>query len=534
MKYLMVASWLFAAACGGGAGSGDAKDASQMRDKSGKLKVSEEAKREHQNALDEFVRHDKAGDWDEAKCRSVAEKFIEASKTEESEAGKPLPSSLYNAGVTYLRCGLQDEALQQFQAATDADSGFHRGRAQMALFDYQKSGDLDGTIGTLETVIRDAKFQTVEGLVGLAALQMERNSDQANEDGADDFERAKKNIQRALAIDDSYMPAFNQLAIYYMESAKKKSGTREQGRRRGLVVAGAKRGKVNQQQLELAALVASQAIQKNGNYAPIHNTAGLIQVEMDNFNGAVKSFARARALDGKFFEAHMNYAAVNISFRGFAEAEKAYREAIKLRPDDYEAHLGLALALRGQIDDSNFDKQVVAVQKELDEAKRVDAARPEAYYNEAILTQEYKAKSSGDPLKSIPTLEQASAQYEAFIGKAGGEETFAEAVKRSKDRVQDIADTITFIKESEEMRLQDIENEKAMKEQEAQMKAEEEAAKKAEEEQKKAEEAAKAAAAKPADPKAAAAPAKAADPKAAPAKAADPKAAAKPAAAPKK
>jgi tetratricopeptide (TPR) repeat protein len=406
----------------------------------------------------------------------------------------------------------------------------------MALFDYQKSGDLDGTIGTLETVIRDAKFQTVEGLVGLAALQMERNSDQANEDGADDFERAKKNIQRALAIDDSYMPAFNQLAIYYMESAKKKSGTREQGRRRGLVVAGAKRGKVNQQQLELAALVASQAIQKNGNYAPIHNTAGLIQVEMDNFNGAVKSFARARALDGKFFEAHMNYAAVNISFRGFAEAEKAYREAIKLRPDDYEAHLGLALALRGQIDDSNFDKQVVAVQKELDEAKRVDAARPEAYYNEAILTQEYKAKSSGDPLKSIPTLEQASAQYEAFIGKAGAEETFAEAVKRSKDRVQDIADTITFIKESEEMRLQDIENEKAMKEQEAQMKAEEEAAKKAEEEQKKAEEAAKAAAAKPADPKAAAAPAKAADPKAAaaPAKAADPKAAAKPAAAPKK
>jgi hypothetical protein len=336
------------------------------------------------------------------------------------------------------------------------------------------------------------------------------------------------------------MPAFNQLAIYYMESAKKKSGTREQGRRRGLVVAGAKRAKVNQQQLELAALVASQAIQKNGSYAPIHNTAGLIQVQMDNFNGAVKSFAKARSLDPKFFEAHMNYAAVNISFRGFAEAEKAYREAIKQRPDDYEAHLGLALALRGLIDDANFDKQVAATQKELDECKRIDAARPEAYYNEAILTQEYKAKSSGDALKSIPTLEQASAQYEAFIGKAGGEEMFAEAVKRSKDRVTDIGDTIKFIKESEEMRLQDIENEKAMKEQEAQMKAEEEAAKKAEqeaakaeadakkaeEEKKKAEEAAKAGAAKPADAKAA--PAAPAAAKPADAKAAAP-AAAKPA-----
>jgi Tfp pilus assembly protein PilF len=523
MKYLMVASWLLAAACGGGAGGDGAKGANNQHTADGKLKVSEEAKREHQDALEEFVRVDKSGDWNEAKCRSVAERFVEASKTEQSAAGKPLPSALYNAGVAYLRCGLQDEALQQFQAATDADSSFHRGKAQMALFDYQKTQDLDGTIRTLETVIRDAKFQTVEGLVGLAALQMERNSDQGNDDGANDFERAKKNIQRALAIDDGYMPAFNQLAIYYMESAKKNSGTREQGRRRGLVVAGAKRAKVNQQQLELAALVASQAIQKSGTYAPIHNTAGLIQVQMDNFNGAVKSFARARALDPKFVEAHMNYAAVNISFRGFAEAEKAYRDAIKLSPDDYEAHLGLALALRGLIDDANFDKQVPAVQKELDECKRIDPARPEAYYNEAILTQEYKAKSSGDALKSIPTLKEAAAQYEAFIGKASGEDAFSEAVKRSKDRVQDISDTIKFIEESEEMRKQDIENEKAAKEAEAKMKAEEEAAKKEEEPAKKAEEdakkkaeadkaaAAKPAAAKPADPKAAAKPA---DPKA--------------------
>lgn len=517
-KYLFVASWLFAAGCGGGGAGEGAKSADGMRDSKGKLKVSEEAKREHSNALDEFVKVDRTGEWTEAKCRSVAEKFINASKTEESEAGKPLPSSLYNAGVAYLRCGLQNEAFQQFQAATDADANFHRGRAQMALFEYQQTQDLDRTISTLETVIRDAKFQTVEGLVGLAALQMERNSDQATDDGANDFERAKKNIQRALAIDDGYMPAFNQLAIYYMESAKKYSGSRS-GRRRGLVVAGAKRAKVNQQQLELAALVASQAIQKSSNYAPIHNTAGLIQVQMDNFNGAVKSFAAARSLDPKFFEAHMNYAAVNLSFRGFAEAEKAYREAIKLQPEDYEAHLGLALALRGQINDANFDKAVAEVAKELDTCKKLDPSRPEAYYNEAILTQEFRAKASGDPLKSIPTLREAAAQYQAFVGRAEGEEAFSEAVKRSKDRVQDIEDTIKFIEESEQMRLQDIEDEKARKAEEAQMKAEEEAAKKAEADAKAAEAKAAAAKAAPASAPAAKAPAaKPAPAKAAPAK----------------
>ena len=38
------------------------------------------------------------------------------------------------------------------------------------------------------------------------------------------------------------------------------------------------------QQLELAALVCSQADPKNPNYAPIHNTAGLIQNELGQVN----------------------------------------------------------------------------------------------------------------------------------------------------------------------------------------------------------------------------------------------------------
>lgn len=488
LNCLMIGPLLLAIACGGGAGS-DAKSADSVRGKDGKLKVSAQAQKAHGDALEEFVRIDKAFAWDEAKCKSIAEKFMAASNEQRDATGNALPSALYNAGVAYMRCGMQDEAFQQFQAATDADADFHRGRAQMALFEYQQSQDLDGTIAKLETIIRDARFQNVEALVSVAALQMERGNDVATDDGANDLERAKKNIQRALAIDDSFMPAFNQLSIYYMEMAKRNAG--RSGRRGGLVVAGAKRAKVNQQQLELAALVASQAIQKNGNYAPIHNTAGLIQVQMDNFNGAVKSFAAARSLDPKFFEAHMNYAAVNLSFRGFKEAEEAYRAALKLQPNDYEAHLGLALAVRGQINDANFDKYVAEAQKHLDECKRIDASRPEAYYNEAILTQEYRAKSGGDPLKSIPTLKEAVAQYEAFIGKAEGQEGFAEAVKRSKSRVQDIGDTITFVEEGERLRQEQEAEEARMKEEEERLKKEEAEAKKAEEEAKKAEEAAK-------------------------------------------
>src|SRR5690606_12482690 len=342
----------------------------------------------------------------------------------------PFPEALYNAGLAYQRCGKDEEARKKFDAAAAADSGFHRARAQLVLYDYQRTGDLDSTIAKLEQIIRDAKFQNAEALVSLAALQMERDSDRPDSDGKDDLERAQKNLQRALAVDDTYMPAFNQLAVYYLEQAKKKAGQVKRSRRgrRGMEVSGAQRAEVNEQQLDLAALVASQAQRKNPNYAPIHNTTGLILVELKNFNGAVKAFGRARQLDPKFFEAHMNYAAVNLSFRGFGEAEKAYRDALKLRPNEYEAHLGLALALRGQINDGNYVKAVAEAQKHLDQAKKIDPERPEAYYNEAILTQEFRAKR-GD--NAVPMLQKAAEQYRRFIAKAGNDSQFAEAVKRS-------------------------------------------------------------------------------------------------------
>jgi tetratricopeptide (TPR) repeat protein len=451
-------------ACGGSAitASGKLDTAHDSGKKTGTGKqVSKAAAANFDQALQAFMEHDKKQDWAEASCTSIAKMFTDAASTQKSEANAAFPEAHYNAGLAFQRCGKDDQAREQFEAASQADGSFHRAKAQLALYDYSKTGDLEGTISKLDTIIRDAKFQNAEALVSLAALQMERGSDQSDSDGKDDLERAQKNLQRALAVDDTYMPAFNQLAVYYLEQAKKKAGTKEKSRRgkRGMEVSGARRNDVNEQQLDLAALVASQAQRKNPNYAPIHNTSGLIQVELKNFNGAVKSFSRARQLDPKFFEAQMNYAAVNLSFRGYGEAEKAYREALGMRPKEYEACLGLALAIRGQIGDSNFEKAVNEAQKYLDEAKKIDASRPEAYYNEAILTHEFRAKRAGD--KAVPVLKKASGQYSDFVSKAGDDPVFAAAVKRSKERIEDIDDTIKFLEEGEKVRKDEEEARKA-------------------------------------------------------------------------
>ncbi len=452
LKTLVLVSFAtLALACGGGVkgeGALSPDKASGKADAKGH-EVSKEAAQNFDAALEQFAGHDKKQDWDDAACTSIAKAFNEAADSQKSDAGRPFPEAQYNAGLAYQRCGKDAEARSEFEAVVKSDASFHRARAQLALYDYAKSNDLDGAISKLDQIIHDAKFQNVEALVSLAALQMERGNDQTDQDGKNDLERAQRNLQRALAIDDGYMPAFNQLAVYYLTQAKAKAGmndkTGKRGRR-GMEVSGASKTNVDAQQLDLAALVAAQAQKKNPNYAPISNTTGLIQVQLKNFNGAVKSFGKARQLDPTFFEAQMNYAAVNLSFRGYEEAEKAYRDALKLHPKDYEAQLGLALAVRGEINDANFDKDVAEAQAHLDEAKKIAPDRAETYYNEAILTQEFRAKR-GNP---VPTLQKASDQYRQFIDKAGSDPSFAAAVKRSKDRSQDIADTIKFIQEGEQ------------------------------------------------------------------------------------
>ncbi len=415
--------------------------------------IAAEATQQFSAALEAFLAHDKANDWSDESCKDTSKKFEDAASRQK---GGKFPEATFNAGLSHQRCGDDKSARAKFEKTLQDDPNFHHARAQLALYKYKDNQNEDAVITELQQAVKDAKFQNVPALVNLALFQMQRDGSTRDQGCKDDMECSKQNLQRALAIDDSYMPAFNQLALYYFQHAKKRAGaiksSQKGGRGRQIATNAAMGKRADVQQLELAALVCSQAIRKNPNDAPIHNTAGLIQNELGQVNSAVAEFATAAKLDAKFFEAQMNYAAVNLSFRGFGEAATAYKKALEMR-NDYDAHLGNALALRGLINDSNYDAQVAAVQAELDACKKLDPNRPDAYYNEAILTDEYKAKAGGGKEKTIEALTKAKAIYQQFIEKAAGKPEYDGAIKASRGngtdkdrgRMGDIDDKIAFI-----------------------------------------------------------------------------------------
>lgn len=369
----------------------------------GEAPAGEELRADHDRWLARFAAADAKG-FSQATCREIARGF-------EQVAARDLrarESALYNAGLSYERCGMTKEARTAYGAARS-----HHARAKLLLLDHAAGAPIGPTIERFAYLVAESKFAHPDLLVKLGALQLRRGQ-------PSDFEAARKNAQRALAIDDAHVPALDLLALAYLGSAG--------GRR---------------QTLDLAALIASQGIAKRPDYAPLHNTAGLVAVALGNYNAAIRSFRRARELDPECFEAQMNYAAVSFSIRGFEHARDAYRAAVALRPGDYEAHLGLALALRALAKSADSD-ELAGARRHLAIAKRLAPERPEAYFNEARLLEEVVARRATGP-GAISTLQRARELYGEFTRRAGSAES--DAVARAAEHRADVEQKLRFLAE---------------------------------------------------------------------------------------
>ncbi|GAB4214165.1 MAG: hypothetical protein OHK0013_38670 [Sandaracinaceae bacterium] len=345
-------------------------------------------------------------------CSRVISGFERAN----SAQGGRFTEAIYMIGLTHERCGRLDEARQFYTRALEANQRFCGARVAAGL-DHLRAGRAQQARAEFERAVRD-DARCTEGYVNLAIMQRREGTEAS-------IRESLNNLRRALAIDSGYLPAFNQMALLYLSQAIRRAGGTQavaggtaqlsgsgQASTEGQ---GSAREGSDRQMLDLAEVVCRQAQLINGNYAPIYNTWGLINVRQGNIIAALAKFERAFTLDPNMFEAYMNFGELTLSFRGYEDAARAFERATQLQPNNYDAWLGLGAAQRGLNNDQG-------AQQSYERAIQIDPARPEAYFNIGLLFQDYRDGTE-------PTLNQATQYYQQFLQRAGSRPEYAAAVE---------------------------------------------------------------------------------------------------------
>jgi tetratricopeptide (TPR) repeat protein len=369
-----------------------------------------------------------AGGWDEAECRRIAAGFEALSDRRGGE-----PAALFDGALALRACGLDGEGARLLERASAAQAARGPGPGGGAGYapalvvlgaDAARRGDRARARELFDRA-RRADPRSAEAYTNLATLQREGG----------EWTEAQGNLRRALAVDSDQVAAYVQLALLYLDLAAQ-----------------------NPDMLDLTVLVCQQALARAARSdagaatAPIHNAWGLALVRRGDVAGAVAQFDRARRLDPRLFEAHLNFGSVNISFRGYAAAADAFRAALALRPDSYEASLSLGVALRGL---GRYSEARDAYSR----AASLDPARPGAHYNLGVLDQDYLYGEAADEAAQRRHLESARRSLLRFLevcdaapgacvraGADGPAEDLREAARR---RIRDCDTLIAALGEPE-------------------------------------------------------------------------------------
>ena len=97
---------------------------------------------------------------------------------------------------------------------------------------------------------------------------------------------------------------------------------------------------------------------------------------------------------------------LSLNNRDYNTAEENFREVLELQPKNYEAAIGLGVALRG-------NKKIDEAEAQYNAAQKLDPSNPWSYFNLGLLYQDYK-----DGQK--PALHKAQDYYRQFLGHANG------------------------------------------------------------------------------------------------------------------
>jgi tetratricopeptide (TPR) repeat protein len=335
--------------------------------------VTEAAREGFTEAVSRFLDVRRTGQpWNQAQCQEIADLFDDVSE----EASDGIAEAIYARGVTFQQCGMHDQAKQAFQKALEMKADYPPALIQLGVYALVAGNDAEAE--ALFKKAYQADITAYQAYINLAVLAFTRGNfrpGQASAEGAADVL-----IGSALAVQADAVVALENLARFFFDYSQ----LSEQ----------------NQRFRRFAQLVCQYAITKNALYAPIYNLRGLIFLAEENIRAAISDFRKATELDPDYYEAYLNYASLNLGFRGYQQAQIAYEQALRIRPDSYDALIGIGVAIRGlaseqeslegegeMIEGTRYTYEL-AIQK-YEAAKVLDANRPEAYFNIALIQHRF-------------------------------------------------------------------------------------------------------------------------------------------------
>jgi tetratricopeptide (TPR) repeat protein len=343
-----------------------------------------------------YFRKQEASGWSAGSCDTAADKFLQGGSKVKREV------AYFNAGVAMQRCGKLGEAEKHYRKALEvnpkhapslANIGelrYREGKTQEAqdLFNKAVTNDENIEVSSARTNLAWMLYQQMKAAtVPAQKLQLET--------------QAIQHLQRTLAIDNDNVVAYTVMALIYMEGWEK-----------------------NRNRLDVAELLITEGKKRSDRYAPLWNASGILKMKRGSVAKALEDFRQAVALDPKLAEARMNVGQIVLSSRDYKEAENQFREVQKLVKRNYEATVGLGVALRGQAtvarsagQQAEFDAKINAAEDAYKAAMEIDPNRPDAYYNLGLLYKDYRTNSS-DQQKNIAQYRRAKQYFQDYLARA--------------------------------------------------------------------------------------------------------------------
>jgi tetratricopeptide (TPR) repeat protein len=226
---------------------------------------------------------------------------------------------------------------------------------------------------------------------------------------------ATGHLSRVLAVDNDNVEAYVLYALVYMEGSDK-----------------------NKSRLDIANVLLEEGAKRNEGFAPLWNARGLLELRRDDVGRALTMFERAVQIKADYPEARLNVGNIVLGFRKYEYARDQFQAVLATQPKNYDAQVGLGIALRGLGD-------LDAAEAAYKQAAELDPQQGDAVYNLGVLYKDFRASSAPDEQATLSHYKQAAIYFKQFLSKPN----IAKAMQ--EDAKEQVDDCDKYVKQLEEI-----------------------------------------------------------------------------------